>query len=176
MKRIGRTRYYFDTEFHEDGRIIDLISIGMVCGDSGETYYAVSNEFDPAVCCEFVHKEVLPKLVDGPEPRSRAKIREEIESFVKRTSLDFGNKPEFWAYFADYDWVVFCQLFGSMMKLPKDYPHFCRDLVQVLDERNIPKNCLPAQIGAAHDALSDAIWVRDAHEFIEEHDLRGVSR
>lgn len=38
-------RLYIDTEFIEDGRTIDLISIGIVA-ENGDEYYAVSSEFD----------------------------------------------------------------------------------------------------------------------------------
>jgi hypothetical protein len=38
-----KTRYAFDTEFIEDGRTIDLISIGIVCED-GREYYAVNSD------------------------------------------------------------------------------------------------------------------------------------
>jgi hypothetical protein len=44
-------------------------------------------------------------------------------------------EPEFYAYYADYDWVVFCSLFGTMMDLPKGFPMYCRDLKQMLDEK-----------------------------------------
>jgi hypothetical protein len=37
------TDYWYDTEFLEDGRTIDLISIGIVAED-GREYYAVSDE------------------------------------------------------------------------------------------------------------------------------------
>jgi len=43
--------------------------------------------------------------------------------------------PEFYAYFADYDWVVFCWLFGKMMDLPKGFPKYCNDLKQMLEEK-----------------------------------------
>ena len=36
-------RYWYDCEFLEDGRTIDLISIGIVAED-GREYYAVNNE------------------------------------------------------------------------------------------------------------------------------------
>lgn len=36
-------RYFFDTEFHEDGQTIDLISIGIVAED-GREFYAVSRD------------------------------------------------------------------------------------------------------------------------------------
>ena len=38
-------RFFIDTEFVEDGKTIDLISIGIVCED-GREFYAVSTEFD----------------------------------------------------------------------------------------------------------------------------------
>jgi hypothetical protein len=40
------TKYFFDTEFDEDGKTIELISIGIKCAD-GREYYAVSREFEP---------------------------------------------------------------------------------------------------------------------------------
>ena len=38
-------RIFYDTEFLDDGKTIDLISIGMVAED-GRELYAVSSEFD----------------------------------------------------------------------------------------------------------------------------------
>lgn len=46
------------------------------------------------------------------------------------------NSPEFYAYYADYDWVVFCSLFGTMMDLPKCFPMYCKDLKQMIDEKS----------------------------------------
>ena len=42
---------------------------------------------------------------------------------------------EFYGYYSDYDWVVFCQLFGRMMDLPKEFPMYCKDLKQMYDEK-----------------------------------------
>lgn len=39
-------RYFYDTEFIEDGHTIDLISIGVVAED-GRSYYAISKAFNP---------------------------------------------------------------------------------------------------------------------------------
>ena len=38
-------RYFYDTEFIEDGSTIELVSIGIVAED-GREFYAVSTEFD----------------------------------------------------------------------------------------------------------------------------------
>ena len=73
-------RYFYDTEFIDNGRIIDLISIGVVAED-GREFYAVSTEFDPESAGRWVRTHVLPKL---PSPasrmwRSRRQIRDGIE-------------------------------------------------------------------------------------------------
>ena len=39
-------QYFYDTEFIDNGRHIDLISIGIVAAD-GREFYSVSTEFDP---------------------------------------------------------------------------------------------------------------------------------
>ena len=44
------------------------------------------------------------------------------------------QKPEFYGYYSDYDWVVFCWLFGKMIDLPKGFPMYCIDLQQTLEE------------------------------------------
>ena len=41
---MSRVRYFYDTEFIEDGVTIELVSIGIVAED-GREYYAVSTEF-----------------------------------------------------------------------------------------------------------------------------------
>ena len=45
------------------------------------------------------------------------------------------SNPEFYGYYCDYDWVVFCWLFGKMIDLPKGFPMFAFDLKQTLDEK-----------------------------------------
>ena len=39
-------RYFYDTEFIDNGRTIELISIGVAAED-GREYYAISTEFNP---------------------------------------------------------------------------------------------------------------------------------
>ena len=37
-------RYFYDCEFVEDGRVVDLVSIGVV-DESGREFYAISTEW-----------------------------------------------------------------------------------------------------------------------------------
>jgi hypothetical protein len=66
-----------------------------------------------------------------------------------------------------YDWVVLCQLFGTMMDLPKGWPMYCRDVKQLADSLGNPK--LPDQKTAEHHALSDAVWTQEAWQFLQGH-------
>lgn len=60
-----------------------------------------------------------------------------VEKEIQRLGITeiFEGDPEFYAYYADYDWVVFCWLFGRMIDLPKGFPKYCIDLKQVMDEK-----------------------------------------
>jgi hypothetical protein len=149
-------RYYFDTEFDEDGRTIELISICVVA-DDGREFYRVSSEFDPKRCNDWVKQNVLPQLPRRSTWVSRESIARDLLAFVgdKRTFLEQGQ-PEFWAYYADYDWVALCQLYGRMIDLPQGWPMYCRDLKQWCDDLGNPE--LPEQGAGEHDALEDARW------------------
>lgn len=149
-------RFWFDTEFYENGRTIDLISIGIVSED-GREYYAESDVADVfGKQTDWLRDNVLPHL-KGDCGKSRGEMGREIVEFM-------GEKPEIWAYYADYDWVVLCQIYGRMIDLPKGWPMFCRDVKQLADSLGNPK--LPEQKTAEHDALADAKWTRDAWHFL----------
>lgn len=150
-------RIFFDTEFIEDGRTIELLSIGMVRED-GATFYAEPAETDRARANDWVRANVLPHLSGPIMPR--ADIASAVVEFC-------GANPELWAYYADYDWVALCQLFGRMIDLPKGWPMYCRDFKQWLDEHGNPK--LSKHQGVAHNALDDALWLK---RVFEEH--RGI--
>lgn len=145
-------RYFYDTEFIEDGRTIDLISIGVAAED-GREYYGVSTEFDPGRAGSWVRTNVLPKL---PPPasqlwRSRAQIRADLEAFL---GVDGGEPIELWAWVAAYDHVALCQLWGPMTELPAAMPRFTRELRQLWEDRGCPR--MPPRHRHAHDALVDA--------------------
>lgn len=165
-------RYWFDTEFIEDGKTIDLISIGIVAED-GRELYAESDEADLSKASPWVQENVVVHLWSRQEDKRDANAwirdggaggllhRREIATLV----MGFcGDKPEFWAYYADYDWVALCQLFGTMMDLPEGWPMYCRDIKQWCDQLGNPK--LPDQQSQEHHALADARWNRQAWEFL----------
>jgi hypothetical protein len=146
-----RTRYFFDTEFLEDGSTIELVSIGVVCED-GREYYAVSTDFDPEKAGPWVREHVIPQLPSPSDPawKSRETIRDELLKFLTADRRD----PETWAWYGDYDHVVLCQLWGTMPDLPRALPRFTRDLRQEWEQLGAPE--LPKQESGRHHALEDA--------------------
>lgn len=154
-------RYWFDTEFIENGKTIELLSIGIVAED-GRSLYLESSECNTNGASPWVIENVFLHLTGGAALADRVQMQTAIRNFVD----DGGGKPEFWAYYAAYDWVALCQLFGTMMDLPKGWPMYCRDVKQLCDDLGNP--ALPPQEGTEHHALADARWTREAWEFLQE--------
>jgi hypothetical protein len=215
-------KYYLDTEFIEGfhkplfgkrRHHIDLISIGIVRED-GREYSAISSEYKYDDASDWVKENVIRPLykskVHGDARnncdetnfhkyygRPHANILHEIRNFfgVYNNAL-YDTVPdgiEVYGYFCDYDWVLFCSLFGRMIDLPKGFPMYCRDLKQELDnladsgEMSGPTIAMsdasnfltkerrlmllkehtnyPKQT-EEHDALADAKWNYQLHRFI----------
>lgn len=156
-------RFFYDTEFIEDGVTIDLISIGVVDA-LGREFYAVSTEFDSQCAGPWVRQHVLPKLPVAGDPswRSRERIRDDLLEF-------FGNPSdgiELWAWLAAYDHVALAQLWGAMPAMPRRLPRFTKDLRQRWEDVGKPK--LPDKPPDTHDALADARYNVRRWEIIEE--------
>lgn len=170
-------KYFFDTEFIEDGKTIDLISIGVVAED-GRELYMLNTDCDYDKASDWVQGNVLVYIPYKPTEFEynatyigKGWYRHECigSEIVKFCDIERYGKPEFWAYYADYDWVAFCQLFGTMMDLPDGFPMYCNDLIQLLDslpfsnvfeDRSID---ITYQIEGKHNALEDARWVKDTY-------------
>ena len=146
-------RYFYDCEFIEDGRLVDLVSIGVV-DESGREFYAVSTEFDGARAVPWVRRNVLDKLPSPADPawRPRERIRDDLYAYLTEP-LGRDDQMELWAWYAAYDHVALAQLWGPMTALPRAIPRFTKDLRQRWDDLGRPP--LPDASGR-HDALVDA--------------------
>jgi hypothetical protein len=144
-------RFFFDTEFIEDGRTIDLVSIGVV-DERGREFYAISTEFNPDKAGPWVRNNVLDKLPSPADPAwcDRATIRDRLMKFLTHDR----ERVELWAWFAAYDHVALAQLWGDMPALPRELPRFTRELRQRWED--VGKPSLPPPPSDAHDALADA--------------------
>lgn len=189
--------YYLDTEFVEDGKTIDLLSIGIVCEDGRELYllnrdcnlrramkhdWVRDNVLLPMYCAR-VHGDMrnhtmfdryTMRWIFNESGLNKKSIATSVLDFMGFLT-EWGevrapeDRPVIWAYFADYDWVAFCQLFGRMVDLPKGMPYFCMDLKQSMKERGLTKEWKQESCpdpANEHNALADARWNKQLHEAI----------
>jgi len=163
-------RYFYDCEFIEDGRTVDLVSIGVV-DEHGREFYAVSTEFDDSKVVPWVRRNVLDKLPSPADPawRSRERIRDDLYAFLTAPLRDTGETLELWAWYAAYDHVVLAQLWGAMPALPRVIPRFTKELRQLWDDLGRPP--LPAAGADQHDALADA-----RHNLARWNAMRALAR
>ena len=152
-------KYFLDTEFCEytdyipsidkSFDTIDLLSIGIT-DEEGNSLYLINSEFNVRAAFSnlwLVDNVLRPMFEDWAIDIefntenfntylkkvgiTRKEIAEKIKSYI---IIEEDSTPEFYAYYGDYDWVVFCWIFGRMIDLPKGFPKYCRDIKQMVDE------------------------------------------
>ena len=196
--------HFLDCEFIEDGKTIDLISIGLVAED-GREYYAISTEFTPANASDWVVENVLanlPPMQTGPAATSlKARSDERWEPEIISVNIEPANSskvllaqawkprttiaqeilefvgddpdPKFWAEWGSCDWVVLCQLYGTMMELPKGWPMHVSDVVQYCEDHlRLSTDDWPASLetDGNHNALLGAQTVKARWEWCRRQD------
>lgn len=171
------TKIFYDTEFLEDGKTIDLISIGLI-SEAGDEYYACNLDanWKRINKHEWLRENVLPSLprihgdrrlsvsvrknpvaLDYHDRRfkSHATIADEVRQF-----LQSHPDVELWADYCAYDHVALCQLWGPMIALPEGIPMFTHDFQHELDRLGRPT--VPEQKSGHHNALDDARHLRES--------------
>jgi hypothetical protein len=180
------TEYDYDLEFLEDGRTIELISIGIVASD-GREYYAVAAEATRGLLLrrikrhEWLMANVVPSLprahgdwrmhmpkswlwdYNSPLVKPKVLIAEQVRQFLLA-----AGKPALWANYGAYDHVALCQLWGSMIDLPEGLPMFTSDIQQEAQRLGVAWDELPQQETGNHNALEDARHNRVKRAFLTE--------
>ena len=190
-KNLMIKRYFLDTEFIEDGKTIDLVSIGMI-SDSGKEYYAINAECNFDRANQWVQDNVFPAIgvkligefnqIKFSEDRAlneyykdKKTIAEELKQFILQEYSE-GEELQIWGDYSHYDYVVVCQLYGEMARLPQEFPYYCFDVqtaATVLTETKkfsqpisykFPKNL---ETDGNHNALLGARSCKQRFEILE---------
>lgn len=172
-------RYTYDLEFLEDGRTIDLVSIGIVdVTDPTRYYYAVSADLDRGRFArhEWLVENVLPSLPyrlaaamrpapslrpdpDHPDHdriKPRTVIAREVAQFL-HSGADPDRPIHLWANYSAYDHVALMQLWGPMIARPPKLPMWTHDIQQYAETLGVREADLPQQESGQHNALADAL-------------------
>ena len=137
-------KIYLDTEFMENGETVKPLSIAMLA-ETGQSIYMVISDAPREEANEFVQTMVLPYIdippfdIIEPIQNSTYIASEGVQTYVRCPKQDAGtilknwvakitHQPEFWAWFATYDWLIICQLYGHMTDIPRPWPMYVNDL------------------------------------------------
>jgi hypothetical protein len=214
-------KYFIDMEFIEGfrrqcvsfpfiwkkGHFIDLISLAVV-PDRGEELYLISRDYNYSSADQWVKDNVIRPMYLQMKTGTILIHNWKVSNFQQligkteqEISLAVWDKTkgddaiEFWGYYADYDWVLFCSLYGRMIDLPKGYPMYCRDVKQLLDQKimqhglmvdgiSIPDYPIQEKMKVVkaltsyprqsplleHNALEDARHVRELYHWVMKPD------
>lgn len=187
-------KIYYDTEFIEDGRTIDLISIGMVADDDRELYLVNEAIVDDEKLYQRIGEDqwLMENVIPGLPLRHRAGSKNPFDllshsgrkgfwldrddnrivsqRYIRNAVREFiwaTPDPQLWAWYAAYDHVVYAQLFGRMINLPDGLPMFTCDLKQEAERLGNPR--VPEQESGQHNALEDARHNRVIDRFLAEY-------
>lgn len=151
---------HFDTEFAEFSDRIELISIGLVSEDNRHLYIIMKSALDGKRYhhLPWIPGNVLPEEILKPETADliatdNGDAADAIRFFV-------GADARFMAYYAAYDWVVLCQLFGGLKNLPGGWQKYVEELATHVLLGDRWKN----EHFPYHNALADARFQRDTYE------------
>lgn len=180
---------------------ISLISIGIVSDDGREYYAVNSEMPEEEIAGhDWLCKNVVPHLPLINKNRVEEQIAEKARTDRKFSSFQghqllFGldlddvqvkphrqianevreflladGEPELWSWYSAYDHVVLMWLWGIMVNKPKGLPMLTKDLQQEAERLGL-EDQLPAHLGDAHNALSDAYHHQEIYKFLRENGL-----
>lgn len=176
-------KIFFDSEFTGLIQGTTLVSWGAISED-GDTFYATLNDYDHTLVDDFLRANVLPhlRLVEDDESfgtivkyskglrhdRSysinRSQLRIEVEDWLSH----FNQPIEMWGDCCAYDWVLFCDLWGCALDVPKWISYMPRDLVTLLNvmgyDPDVSRQEFSGIKGILHNALADAVMIRECYK------------
>lgn len=139
-----RKNVFYDSEFTGLTKGTSLISIALVTETEG-SFYAEFSDFDRTQVDSFVDVSVLaktrwltewrdtttesitPVAESGEGLFSCVGSNEFVVDELRKWLTPLGNL-QIWADHVSYDWVLFCELFGGALSLPKSIYYIPMDL------------------------------------------------
>ena len=175
MKKI-----FFDTEFTGLHQNTSLISIGCV-SEEGHTFYATLKDYSYEYIDKWIVDNVLDNLLYSEDDKdfeviditdakgmqsqryyniTTGKCKDLLLEWLKH----FNDDIVMWSDCLAYDWVLFCELFGGAMKVPKFINYIPRDICTLFDIKGIDPDISRLDFSeikeVRHNALADALMIK----------------
>lgn len=173
-------RIFFDTEFTGLHQQTTLISIGLVSENERE-FYAEFTDYDESQIDDWLKENIISNLIfnskqnqaytDGAHT-GRSGDKEYIASELEKWLDSFTEPVEMWSDCLAYDWVLFCQLWGGALDVPKWIYYIPFDLSALFEIKGVDPDINREEFtGRAgedeknkHNALWDAKVIKACYE------------
>lgn len=193
------TKIFFDCEFTGLHKNTTLISIGMVT-DHGHTFYAELIDYDESQIDQWLQENVIDKLVLNeeyyipPKYPKIARFTPNIEGThdykIKSTKdnvrialaawLAQFEQVEMWSDCLAFDWVLFCDIFGTSFDVPQNVYYIPFDICTLLKMNGIDPDISRIDLAGIlndpeyrgshrqHNALFDAQIIKKCYYKLKE--------
>lgn len=161
------TNVFFDFEFTGLHQNTTPVSIGMIVESPsdaplGDWIYREFLDYDETQVDEWIEAHVISNLWGDPAiAGTRGSIAAELRDWLAQF-----DRVHMWGDCLSYDWMLFCELFGGAMHIPKNVHYIPFDLCTLLLAAGIDPDIdrehfagiLPSD--EKHNALWDADTIR----------------
>ena len=183
-------KVFFDTEFTGLVQGTTLVSFGAVT-EKGDNFYATLCDYDRSLVDDWLKENVLSNLKPIVDDKNFGMVieherglrnerytditRDELKEHLEEWLLSFNAPIEMWGDCCAYDWVLFCDLWGTAIDVPKIISYIPRDLCTLLQIRGHDPDINREEFvrfkelfgdTSKHNALWDAFVIRMCYEKI----------
>jgi len=175
------TKIFFDTEFTGLRQRTTLISIGLI-SECGKTFYAEVMDYDKFQVDRWIQENVIDKLilndwafgtkVEGDNTKVKCSLHD-LRYYISQWLGQF-EQVEMWSDCLAYDWVLFCNIFGSAFNVPENVYYIPFDICTLFKFRGIDPDIsrekyafgevYAEMLKMKHNALADAKIIKMCHD------------
>jgi hypothetical protein len=174
-------KIFFDSEFTGLHKNTTLISIGLISED-GKTFYGELRDYDKSQVNEWILTNVINHtsyLKDSGNMEIASKSYDCVyRPYNNKIYLMEDLKEWLWQFrdiemISDclaYDWILFCDLFGNALNLPRNISYIPTDICTIFRLKGIDPDISREEFidypieGTKHTALYDAKVIKACYE------------
>lgn len=171
---------YFDSEFTGLHQKTTLISIGFITED-GDSFYAELTDYDTNQIDSWLEGNVISNLTLQHKTPNKTYYNPKTNSttclcdkkYLKKSLTKWLNNfdnIEVWSDCLSYDWMLFNEIFGGALNIPKNVYYIPFDLCTSFKDKGIDPDISREEFAeitnkdGKHNALFDAKVIKKCHE------------
>lgn len=167
-------KLFLDSEFTGMHQQTTLISLALV-SECGASFYAEFNDYDTTQIDSWIQYNVMDSLLFSNdcliENGDKVSMKDNTEAITLELKkwLSKYDDVEIWSNRLAYDWVLFNNLFGNALNIPKNIYFIPFDLSTLFKMKGVDPNISKEEFSEniettnKHNALYNAFILRKCH-------------